>query len=203
MYLKGDDPYQRVMIVCECSWFSYIIIVKWWDTCALDTMYGYNVIWPSKVTLVQFEYIYFLKKIKKKKKTNKSFCFCFKIFFFGTLSFSFTCLIFFLIWMVLSFYYCICFILNLHENSWFQHLNTISIHRVLSWYHPDTSSLISLLSVCLIHVSIYRSLPRHIHRYFSIDQTPLACISHFFHVLHFFYSFCVHSILISCFIVGL
>ena len=75
MYLKGDDPYQTVMIVCECSWFSYIIIVKWWDTYALDTMYGYNVIWPSKVTLVQSEYIFFLKKIKKKKKEKQKFLF--------------------------------------------------------------------------------------------------------------------------------
>ena len=25
MYLKGDGPYQTVMIVCGCIWFSYII----------------------------------------------------------------------------------------------------------------------------------------------------------------------------------
>ena len=45
-------------------------------------MYGYNVIWPSKVTLVQSEYIFFFKKIKKKKKKQtKVFVFALKFFF--------------------------------------------------------------------------------------------------------------------------
>ena len=29
MYLKSDGPHQTVMIICECSWFSYIIIFIW------------------------------------------------------------------------------------------------------------------------------------------------------------------------------
>ena len=80
------------------------------------------------------------------------------------------------------------------------HVLSISIHRVLSRYHPNTSSLISLLSICSIHVSIYRSLPWHIPRYLPIDRTPLACISYLFFFMFFiFYSLCVHSILFSCF----
>jgi len=63
MYLKGNVPHQTVMIVCKCSWFSYIIIFIWWDTYAflqkfhiqyakslllLILLYRYNVIWPSQ-----------------------------------------------------------------------------------------------------------------------------------------------------------
>jgi len=29
MHLKSDGPHQIVIIVCECSWFSYIIIFMW------------------------------------------------------------------------------------------------------------------------------------------------------------------------------
>ena len=32
MYLNGDGLHQTIMIVCDCSWFSYIIIFIWWDT---------------------------------------------------------------------------------------------------------------------------------------------------------------------------
>jgi len=36
VYLKGDGPHQMVMIVCECSWFTYIIIFIWWkNLCSL------------------------------------------------------------------------------------------------------------------------------------------------------------------------
>ena len=63
VYLIGDNPYQIIIIVCECSWFSYIIIFIWWDTYAflqkfhtqhinslllLILLYRYNVIWSSQ-----------------------------------------------------------------------------------------------------------------------------------------------------------
>jgi len=35
MYLKSDGFHQTVIIMCGCSWFSYIIIFLWSDTCFL------------------------------------------------------------------------------------------------------------------------------------------------------------------------
>ena len=34
IYLKGDGLHQTVMVVYECSWFSYIIIFIWWHAYA-------------------------------------------------------------------------------------------------------------------------------------------------------------------------
>ena len=96
--LKGDGPYQTVMIVCGCIWFSYIItlhimrllcfLAKVSHTthtvfATLDTIYRYNVIWPFKVTLVLVWVLF--KKIKIKIvfcfKKSKNFEFC--IFFYS------------------------------------------------------------------------------------------------------------------------
>ena len=93
--------------------------------------------------------------------------------------------------IVLSFYYFIYFILPLHENSCFKHLDTT----------PTCQALFSTFC-CSIHVSIYRHHPQHLPRYLSIVSAPFSCISYVFHVLHFFIPFvsiasCCHVFLIG------
>ena len=107
--------------------------------------------------------------------------------FFGVLSFDLFIHMFFFFFhnlgwfIVLSFYYFICFKLPLHENSCFKHLDTTPTRRA------------SFLNLLLLDTCVDLSTS-------SSLSAPFSCISYVFHVLHFFfYSLCVHSNLFSCF----
>ena len=85
--------------------------------------------------------------------------------------------------MVLSFYYCICFILHLNENSCFKHLDTTPTHRA------------SFLNLLLLDTCVDLSTS-------SSLSAPFSCISYVFHVLHFFIPFvsiasCCHVFLLG------
>ena len=72
--------------------------------------------------------------------------------------------------IVLSFYYFICFKLPLHENSCFKHLDTTPTRRA------------SFLNLLLLDTCVDLSTS-------SSLSAPFSCISYVFHVLHFFIPF--------------
>ena len=56
MYPKGDGPHQIVMIVCESSWFSHIIIFIWWDTYAfLQKFHSQYKLFAALDTIIQVQ----------------------------------------------------------------------------------------------------------------------------------------------------
>ena len=90
--------------------------------------------------------------------------------------------------MVLSFCYCICFILNLHENSCFKHLDTSSSFSISPQYIEPHFSSFYLLDTC---VNLSKSSLTHPS--IPPDRSNSSCMHFIFiflHVFHFLFPLC-------------
>ena len=100
--------------------------------------------------------------------------------------------------MVLSFCYCICFILNLHENSCFKHLDTSSSFSISPQYIEPHFSSFYLLDTC---VNLSKSSLTHPS--ITPDRSNSSCMHFIFiflHVFHFLFPLCPQHLVFMFFL---